>query len=101
EPTPTVSVAGEVRKPGTYRTSGQASIRDAVYLAGGLSPDAELDSAQLFRVDADGSSKIFSVNLGEPLSGNSSSSIMLHSGDGLLHHGNMLRVEPSIVEIKG
>ena len=38
EPAPSVSVAGEVRSPGTYRTSGQASLRDAVYLAGGLTP---------------------------------------------------------------
>src|SRR5262249_34922729 len=30
EPAPTVSVGGEVSRPGTYKTSGQASLRDAV-----------------------------------------------------------------------
>src|SRR5260370_28067175 len=59
EPTPTVSVSGEVRVPGTYRTSGQASLRDAVFLAGGLTPDASVDTAQLFRINPDRTSKIF------------------------------------------
>ena len=59
EPPPTVSVVGEVRLPGTYRTSGQASLRDAVYLAGGLTPDAALNTAQLFRVNSDGTAGIF------------------------------------------
>src|SRR5262249_2992612 len=48
EPAPSVSVAGEVRAPGQYRTSGQVHVRDAIYLAGGVSQDAALDSAQLF-----------------------------------------------------
>jgi protein involved in polysaccharide export with SLBB domain len=37
EPAPTVWVGGEVRAPGKYRTSGQARLRDAIYLAGGIS----------------------------------------------------------------
>ena len=35
---PSVSVLGDVRVPGTYQTSGQIHIADAVHLAGGLSP---------------------------------------------------------------
>jgi len=101
EPAPTVSVAGEVRSPGTYRTSGQASLRDAVYLAGGLTPDAALDTAQLFRVNADGSSEIFSVNLGAALNGSAADNILLQPRDRLLIHRNTSRVEPSTVEITG
>jgi protein involved in polysaccharide export with SLBB domain len=101
EPAPTVSVAGEVRSPGNYRTSGQASLRDAVYLAGGLTPDAALDTAQLFRVNPDGSSKIFSVKLGEALNGNAADNILLEPRDRLLIHRNTSRVEPSTVEITG
>ena len=67
EPAPIVSVAGEVRTPGTYKTSGQASLRDAVFLAGGLTPNASVDTAQLFRINPDGTSKIFSVNLRDAL----------------------------------
>ena len=68
EPAPSVWVGGDVRVPGKYRTSGQARFRDAVYLAGGLSPDASLDSAQLFRTLPDGTMKILSVNLAQALS---------------------------------
>ena len=38
---PTVSVLGDVRDPGTYQTSGQIHLADAVHLAGGLAPDAQ------------------------------------------------------------
>jgi len=101
EPAPTVFVVGEVRSPGNYRTSGQASLRDAVFLAGGLKPDAELDTAQLFRINPDGSSKIFSVNLGSALSGNAADNILLQPRDRLLIHKNTSRVEPSTIEITG
>jgi protein involved in polysaccharide export with SLBB domain len=101
EPAPTVFVVGEVRSPGNYRTSGQASLRDAVFLAGGLKPDAAVDTAQLFRINPDGSSKIFSVNLGSALNGNAEDNILLQPRDRLLIHKNTSRVEPSTIEITG
>ena len=101
EPAPTVSVVGEVRMPGTYRTSGQASLRDAVYLAGGLTPNAALNTAQLFRFNPDGSSKIFSVNLAEAWRGNAADNILLQPRDRLLIHRNTDRVDPNVVEITG
>ena len=101
EPPPTVSVGGEVRLPGTYKTSGQASLRDAVFLAGGLTPDASVDSAQLFRINADGTSKIFSVNLKEALNGNATDNILLQPRDRLLIHRNSLSVDSRTVEITG
>jgi polysaccharide biosynthesis/export protein len=101
EAAPTVSVTGEVRSPGTYRTSGQISLRDAVFLAGGPTPDAALDTAQLFRVNADGTSSIFSVNLAEALNGTSSDNIQLEPRDRLLIHKSVSRVQPGSVEITG
>jgi protein involved in polysaccharide export with SLBB domain len=101
EPAPTVFVTGEVRSPGTYRTSGQATLRDAVYLAGGLTPDAALNTAQVFRFNPDGSSEIFSVKLGEALNGSAADNILLQPRDRLLIHRNGSRVEPSTVEIAG
>jgi polysaccharide biosynthesis/export protein len=101
EAAPTVSVTGEVRSPGAFRTSGQASLRDAVYLAGGLLPDAARDTAQLFRVNPDGSSRIFSVNLREALNDSAADNILLQPRDRLLIHKNSSRVEPSTVEITG
>ena len=101
EAPPTVSVSGAVRSPGTYQTSGQATLRDAVYLAGGLTPDASLNSAQVFRFNPDGSSEIFSVKLGDALNGSAADNILLQPRDRLLIHKNSSRVQFAFVEITG
>jgi len=98
---PTVWVGGEVHAPGQYRTSGQAHLRDAIYLAGGISPDAGLESAQLFRTQSDGTMKIFSVNLGQALAGNPLDNLLLEPRDRVLIHRNSARVDPSTVYVKG
>lgn len=101
EPAPTVSVTGEVRSPGTYRTSGEVTLRDAVYLAGGLTPDAALNTAQVFRFNPDGTSEIFSVKLRDAINGSAADNILLQPRDRLLIHTNKSRVQPSFVEITG
>ena len=101
EPAPSVWVGGEVRGPGRYGTSGQAHLRDAIHLAGGTSPDAAMDSAQLFRTQADGTLKIISVNLGEALAGNPIDNILLEPRDRILVHKVSSRVDPPTVYIKG
>lgn len=101
EPAPQVWVGGEVRKPGTYRTSGQAHLRDAVYLAGGITPDAAVDTAQLFRTQSDGTMKILSVDLREALAGNPVDNIILQSRDRLIIHRSLERVDAPTVDIRG
>ncbi|HYA23190.1 MAG TPA: SLBB domain-containing protein [Terriglobales bacterium] len=101
EPPPEVWVGGEVHQPGSYRTSGQAHLRDAVYLAGGITPDAALDSAQLFRTQADGTMKILSVDLREALAGNPVDNIVLQPRDRLLIHRTLARVDAPTVDVKG
>jgi protein involved in polysaccharide export with SLBB domain len=101
EPAPQVWVGGEVASPGKYATSGQVRLRDAIYLAGGVSPNASLDSAQLFRTQPDGTLKILSVNLGGALSGNPTDNLLLESRDRLLVHRNVAQVDPAVVDIKG
>jgi polysaccharide export outer membrane protein len=98
---PDVSVAGEVRVPGDYHTSGEAHLRDAIYLAGGLTPDAALDSAQLFRTQADGSLRILSVDLHEALAGNPIDNIVIQPRDRLLIHRMLAKVDPPTVNITG
>jgi len=66
---PAVSVWGDVRAPGTYRTAGQIHLSDAVHLAGGIAADAQIDDAQVFRYLPDGKMKIFSVSLNLALEG--------------------------------
>jgi polysaccharide export outer membrane protein len=101
EQAPTVWVGGEVRSPGKYKTSGEAHLRDAIYLAGGVSPDAALDAAQLFRTQADGTMKIVSVNLTAALAGNPADNLILQPRDRLLIHRSAAKVEPATVYIKG
>ena len=101
EPAPEVWVGGEVREPGKYRTSGQAHLRDTVFLAGGVTQDASLDSAQLFRTQPDGTMKILSVDLREALAGNPVDNILIQPRDRLLVHRNSARVEPPTVYITG
>jgi protein involved in polysaccharide export with SLBB domain len=101
EPAPEVWVGGEVREPGKYRTSCQATLRDTIYLAGGVTQDASLDSVQLFRTQPDGSLKILSVNLREALAGNPVNNILIEPRDRLLIHRNAARVDPPTVYIKG
>ncbi len=101
EELPTISVGGEVYRPGRYHTSGQLHLRDAVYLAGGTTPDARLDGAQVFRNLPRGEMKIFSVNLAEALAGQPLDNIVLQPRDRVLIHSNSRKVDPPTVYIKG
>jgi protein involved in polysaccharide export with SLBB domain len=98
---PTVSVLGEVRAPGTYQTSGQIHLTDAVHLAGGLTPDVQTGDAQVFRYLPDGKFKIFSVSLSQALAGDPIENILLQPRDRLLIHRNPDAVEPASVYIQG
>jgi polysaccharide export outer membrane protein len=101
EPPPDVWVGGEVRAPGKYRTSGQAHLRDAIYLSGGVTQDASLDAAQLFRTQADGTMRILSVDLKEALAGNPVDNILLQPRDRILVHRSFAKVDPPTVYVKG
>lgn len=98
---PSVSVWGDVRGPGTYRTSGQIHLSDAVHLAGGLAPDAKIDDAQVFRYLPDGKTKIFSVSLNLALEGDPTANILLQPRDRLLIHRNADSVQPASVYVQG
>jgi protein involved in polysaccharide export with SLBB domain len=98
---PSVSVLGDVRAPGTYRTAGQIHIADAVHLAGGLSPDAQSEDVQVFRYMPDGKYKIFSVSLSQALSGDPTENLILQPRDRLLIHKSPDTVAPATVNVEG
>src|SRR6195256_6381152 len=98
---PTVSVLGDVRLPGTYQSSGQIHLADAVHLAGGLTQDAQTVDAQIFRYLPDGKFKIFSVSLSQALGGDPIENIILQPRDRLLIHKNPDSMEPATVYIQG
>jgi len=101
EPDPEVIVTGEVRAPGRYRTSGQQHLRDAIFLAGGVTPDAWLDSAQLFRRLQDGTSRVFSINLNDALAGDPLNNVLVQPRDRILVHRHPEQVSPASVYVKG
>jgi polysaccharide biosynthesis/export protein len=101
EPPPDVWVGGEVRAPGKYRTSGQAHLRDAIYLSGGVTQDASLDSAQLFRTQGDGTLRILSVDLKEALAGSPVDNVLLQPRDRILVHRSSAKVDPPTAYVKG
>ena len=98
---PTVSVWGDVRGPGTYRTSGQIHLSDAVHLAGGIAPDAKVDDAQVFRYLPDGKMKIFSVSLNLALEGDPTANILLEPRDRLLIHRSADAIQPASAYVQG
>ena len=98
---PTVSVWGDVRGPGTYRTSGQIHLSDAVHLAGGVAPDANIDNAQVIRYLPDGKTKIFSVSLNLALEGDPTANILLQPRDRLLVHRSTDAIQPASVYVQG
>ncbi len=101
EPDPEVLITGEVRAPGSYRTSGRQHLRDAVYQAGGVTPDAWLDSAQLFRRQPDGSTRVLSINLSEALAGDPLHNVLVQPRDRILVHRQPEQVSPPSVYIRG
>jgi protein involved in polysaccharide export with SLBB domain len=101
EPDPEILITGEVRAPGSYRTSGQQHLRDAVYQAGGVTPDAWLDSAQLFRRQPDGTTRVLSIDLSDALAGGALNNVVIQPRDRILVHRNPEQVSPPSVYVKG
>jgi len=101
EAPPEFTVFGEVRHPGSYRSSGQARLRDAIYEAGGITPEAWEESAQLFRSNADGSTKVFSISLRAALAGDPLNNIPIEPRDRILVHRQPERINPPSVYVRG
>jgi len=100
EDPPEITVSGEVRKPGIHRTSGDLHIRDAVYLAGGLTRDALLSDAQVFRRQ-NGKTEVASVSLEAALRGDPANNLLLQPKDRLIIHRDLTKADPASVKIEG
>jgi protein involved in polysaccharide export with SLBB domain len=101
EDPPVITVAGEVRDPGDHLTNGATRVRDAVYLAGGLTPNASTDSVQIFRRTGDNKLVVLSVNLALALAGDDKDNLPLEPKDRLIIHRNLAKVDPPTVTIEG
>ena len=101
EDLPVVTVSGEVRDPGDHITNGVMRLRDAVYLAGGLTHDAQTEDAQVYRKTEDGKLKVLSVNLSKALSGDPADDVLLQPKDRVLIQRNPSKVDPPTVQVHG
>src|SRR5262249_39085723 len=80
---------------------GEIHVRDAIYLAGGLTPDAQIGDAQVFRRTIDGSMEIFNVNLANALAGDEKDNLALLPRDRVIVHKNLAKMDPPTVTIQG
>ncbi|HEV2730377.1 MAG TPA: SLBB domain-containing protein [Terriglobales bacterium] len=101
EDPPVISINGEVRDPGDHVTNGVTRVRDAVYLAGGLTPNAQVDTVQILRRSGDNQLHILSVNLARAIAGEDKENILLEPKDRLIVHRNFAKVDPPTVQIEG
>jgi len=101
EDPPMIMVSGEVRHPGKHITNGETRLRDAIYLAGGITPDALLSDAQVFRRTADGKFRVLSVDLGRALAGDAADNVPLDPTDRVFIHRNLAKLDPPTVKIEG
>jgi len=81
---PHVVIQGQVRKPGTYSLSEDMRLSDLIYLAGGLTADADRNFVQLARTQVvdNGTQHIYmKVNLAHALDGSRTSDLLLKDND--------------------
>lgn len=101
EDPPIVTVTGEVRDPGDHVTNGATYLRDAVFLAGNTTPDAEIDDVQVFRKTHDGKLQVIDADLRKAIAGDAHENILLQPQDRVFVHKNVQRLDPATVEIAG
>ncbi len=75
-----VSVLGEVKKPGRYDFKGQATVLDAIALAGGFNDFAARSKITILRND-NGTSKRIPVNYNKIVSASEGGDVRLRPGD--------------------
>jgi len=75
-----VTVSGAVRRPAIYELRGNASVSQALTLAGGLLPDAYPGGARVERIDAERQRVVLSVDTGATDSG----SLRVQPGDSVV-----------------
>lgn len=101
EEPPVITVTGEVRDPGDHVTNGATYLRDAIFLAGNTTPDAELNDVQVFRKTSNGKLEVLSADLRKALAGDSKDNILLQPQDRVFVHKDVQRIEPPTVDIQG
>ncbi len=101
EDPPVVTVSGEVRDPGDHVTNGTTYLRDAIFLAGNTTADAELGDVQIFRKTHDGKLQVLNADLSKAIAGDPKDNVLLAPQDRVFVHKNVMRLDPPTVEVQG
>ncbi|HZQ17951.1 MAG TPA: SLBB domain-containing protein [Terriglobales bacterium] len=101
EDQPVITVTGEVRDPGDHVTNGTTYLRDAIFLAGNTTPDAELNDVQIFRKTQEGKLEVLNADLSKALAGDPKENVMLLPQDRVFVHKDVKRLQPATVEVQG
>jgi protein involved in polysaccharide export with SLBB domain len=101
EDPPIITVSGAVRDPGDHVTNGATYLRDAIFLAGNTSQDAELNDVQVFRKTPDGKMQVINADLRKALDGDLKENLLLEPQDRVFVHKDVLRLYPATVEVQG
>jgi polysaccharide biosynthesis/export protein len=101
EDPPIITVSGAVRDPGDHVTNGATYLRDAIFLAGNTSQDAELSDVQVFRKTSDGKMQVINADLRKALEGDLKENLLLEPQDRVFVHKDVLRLYPATVEVQG
>jgi protein involved in polysaccharide export with SLBB domain len=84
----TVAIDGEVRRPAIYELKGSQSVAELLTLAGGLTPQADINRAELTRINASSQRVVLDINLA-----NGASKVQaLRDGDSIM----VARVVPTL-----
>lgn len=97
-----VSVAGEVKKPGSFALTEEMRISDLFFKAGGQTRDTLMDEAELYRTDWKTKERtLIRVNLGAALAGDAKQNVALRDLDNLVVHSIWEKVYKKNVAIEG
>ncbi|MBA3913839.1 MAG: SLBB domain-containing protein, partial [Acidobacteriales bacterium] len=97
---PVVTVTGAVREPGDHVTNGATYLRDAIFLAGNTTGDAQMDDVQIFRMQG-GQLRVLSANLTQALAGDEKENILLEPKDRVFVHNSLTHSDPPQVTVEG
>ncbi|MEN6616848.1 MAG: SLBB domain-containing protein [Syntrophorhabdus sp.] len=79
---PSIVVEGAVRNAGKFDLVDNVTIKDAVFMSGGLSRDASMEDVEIYRIDPATSKRtIASLNLKKALDGDPEHNILLRNFD--------------------
>jgi protein involved in polysaccharide export with SLBB domain len=101
EDAPIITISGEVRDPGDHITNGTTYLRDAIFLAGNTTPDAQTGDVQVFRKTHDGKLEVLNADLSKAIAGDPKENILLAPQDRVFVHKDVMRLDPPTVEVQG